>query len=361
MNFYTLYRAHNYHFKIYGAMFAGQPAGRAGGRRRAAASIPEELLRVEVPADGRLAGGLRADAAARPDPLRQVAGAHRARRCRTTSELYCVTTAMTHYAQGRRARRHRPGARRPSASASSSRPRVERGARDALLFNNTCARHPRRRRRDARRRARVPQGRLRRRLRPPAARDRARRRPALRRALGLDAADRATPTARCCSSRATSRRPRPSTAPTSAWTTRSPAPASTPTTSGACTATTSAWTASARTSAPASSSSARPRGRPRRRPDHRVLLLSHDRPPSLLLTKPVVSMMVSSVGAVDALQTNATFARPRPRNPLPSSVIHGNRRAFTRIKALVPENAADSRRFCDPIQKRETPALAGVP
>ena len=50
MNFYTLYRAHNYHFKIYGAMFAGQSTRPAGDRRRSSPRpSPESLLRVEVP------------------------------------------------------------------------------------------------------------------------------------------------------------------------------------------------------------------------------------------------------------------------------------------------------------------------
>jgi hypothetical protein len=48
MNFYTLYRAHDYHFKIYGAMFLGQ-AEVALRRRRARQALPEDLLRVEVP------------------------------------------------------------------------------------------------------------------------------------------------------------------------------------------------------------------------------------------------------------------------------------------------------------------------
>ena len=64
------------------------------------------------------------------------------------------------------------------------------------------------------------EGQIRRRLRPSAARDRARRRAALRRTVGLDAADPARATARCCSSRATSRRPRRCTPPTSGWTRR---------------------------------------------------------------------------------------------------------------------------------------------
>ncbi len=49
MNFYTLYRAHNYHFKIYGAMFLGQARTALEAAGQLAAAIPAELLRVEVP------------------------------------------------------------------------------------------------------------------------------------------------------------------------------------------------------------------------------------------------------------------------------------------------------------------------
>jgi tetratricopeptide (TPR) repeat protein len=44
MNFYTLYRAHNYHFKIYGAMFLGQARAALDAAGRLAAMIPESLL-----------------------------------------------------------------------------------------------------------------------------------------------------------------------------------------------------------------------------------------------------------------------------------------------------------------------------
>ncbi len=99
MNFYTLYRAHDYHFKIYGAMFAGQYAAALDAAQRLAAAIPEALLRVEVPpmADWLEAFvamklhvlirfGRWAEIIATPLPADQ--------------ELYCVTTAMTHYAKG---------------------------------------------------------------------------------------------------------------------------------------------------------------------------------------------------------------------------------------------------------------------
>jgi tetratricopeptide (TPR) repeat protein len=48
-DFYALYRAHNHHFGIYGAMFAGQRTGALAAADALAASLPEELLRIEVP------------------------------------------------------------------------------------------------------------------------------------------------------------------------------------------------------------------------------------------------------------------------------------------------------------------------
>jgi tetratricopeptide (TPR) repeat protein len=99
MNFYTLYRAHDYHFKIYGAMFLGQAQVALDTADQLAAAIPEELLRVQVPpmADW-LEGfvpmrmhvlvrfGRWADILAAPLPGDQ--------------DLYCATTAMMHYARG---------------------------------------------------------------------------------------------------------------------------------------------------------------------------------------------------------------------------------------------------------------------
>ena len=49
-NFYTLYRVHNYHFKIYGAMFLGQSQVALQTAEELAANIPEALLRVDRPA-----------------------------------------------------------------------------------------------------------------------------------------------------------------------------------------------------------------------------------------------------------------------------------------------------------------------
>ena len=48
-NFYTMYRCHNYHFKIYGAMFLGQYGPAIETARAMQQEIPEELLRMESP------------------------------------------------------------------------------------------------------------------------------------------------------------------------------------------------------------------------------------------------------------------------------------------------------------------------
>lgn len=99
LNFYTLYRAHNYHFRIYSAMFAGQSKVVLDTVTALEASIPEQLLRVESPPmadwlEGFL--GMRVHALIRfgrwEDILHlQIPG---------DTDLYCVTTAMIHYAKG---------------------------------------------------------------------------------------------------------------------------------------------------------------------------------------------------------------------------------------------------------------------
>jgi len=48
-NFYSLYRCHDYHFKIYGAMFAGLPEAALEAADEMIATLPEDLLRVASP------------------------------------------------------------------------------------------------------------------------------------------------------------------------------------------------------------------------------------------------------------------------------------------------------------------------
>lgn len=49
LNFYSLYRCHNSHFKIYGAMFLGQFKPAIEAANEMIAGLPDELLRVESP------------------------------------------------------------------------------------------------------------------------------------------------------------------------------------------------------------------------------------------------------------------------------------------------------------------------
>jgi tetratricopeptide (TPR) repeat protein len=49
LNFYTLYRCHDYHFKLYSAMFLGQYRAAIEAAEELIATVPEELLRVETP------------------------------------------------------------------------------------------------------------------------------------------------------------------------------------------------------------------------------------------------------------------------------------------------------------------------
>ncbi len=136
MNFYTLYRAHDYHFKIYGAMFLGQAQVALDTAGQLAAAIPGDLLRVQVPpmADW-LEGfvpmrmhvlvrfGRWADIIAAPLPA--------------DPDLYCVTTAMMHYAKGVAL-----AATGQVGEADEERGRfpdaVARVPASRTVFNNTC-------------------------------------------------------------------------------------------------------------------------------------------------------------------------------------------------------------------------------
>jgi len=49
MNFYSMYRVHNYHFKFYGAMFLGQFRPAMDAVEGMMKTIPDELIRCEDP------------------------------------------------------------------------------------------------------------------------------------------------------------------------------------------------------------------------------------------------------------------------------------------------------------------------
>ncbi|MEV0598789.1 hypothetical protein AB0I82_05705 [Streptomyces sp. NPDC050315] len=136
MNFYTLYRSHNYHFKIYGAMFLGQCRTALETAAQLEASIPEELLRVESPP---MADWLEGFLAMRVHVLIRFGRWHDilALDMPADRDLYCVTTAMLHYA-----RAVAYSAIGAIAAAETERElfhrAVARVPESRMLFNNTC-------------------------------------------------------------------------------------------------------------------------------------------------------------------------------------------------------------------------------
>ena len=136
MNFYTLYRAHNYHFKIYGAMFLGQSAVAIDTASRLEAAIPDELLRVESPPmadwlEGFLA--MRVHVYIRFGRWQDIIDLQMP----SDDTVYCVSTAMLHYAKGvaYSATSQIESAERESELFAAALTRV---APTRMLFNNTC-------------------------------------------------------------------------------------------------------------------------------------------------------------------------------------------------------------------------------
>ncbi len=136
MNFYSAYRCHNYHFKVYGAMFLGQYAPAMAAAEEMISTLPAELLKTGSPPMADWLEGF--------VPIKQHVLIRFGRwqeileqALPADPELYCVTTAMIRYTR---------------AVALASTNRVEEaeaeraaflGARDRvpesrMLFNNTC-------------------------------------------------------------------------------------------------------------------------------------------------------------------------------------------------------------------------------
>jgi tetratricopeptide (TPR) repeat protein len=99
LNFYTLYRSHDFHFRIYGALFAGRSKVALETVAQLEASIPEELLRVESPP---MADWLESFLAMRVHALIRFGRWEDILQLKFPEDriLYCVTTAMLHYARG---------------------------------------------------------------------------------------------------------------------------------------------------------------------------------------------------------------------------------------------------------------------
>ncbi|KAM0425262.1 hypothetical protein ACHAPT_009580 [Fusarium lateritium] len=137
LNFYTLYRAHDYHFRVYAAMFAGKYKVTIETVERLESSMPKSLLQVESPpmADWLEAFlTLRAHVLIRFGRWEDIINLE----LPEDQQLYCMTTAITHYAKGvafaasGRVKQAEDQRRLFQAAAQKVLP-------SRTLFNNTCS------------------------------------------------------------------------------------------------------------------------------------------------------------------------------------------------------------------------------
>ncbi|KAK4234919.1 hypothetical protein C8A03DRAFT_37258 [Achaetomium macrosporum] len=126
LNFYSLYRCHNYHFRIYAAMFAGQCAVALETASLLEQTLPEGLLRIESPPMADWLEGflsMRAHILIRFGRWEAIVDL----KLPDDTELYCMTTAMTYYAK---------------AVALANTGRIQEADRNRQLFQEAAKRVP---------------------------------------------------------------------------------------------------------------------------------------------------------------------------------------------------------------------------
>lgn len=131
-NFYTLYRCHNYHFKIYGAMFVGQRQVALETADALTAELTEDIVRP-------LADWLEAFLPMKQHVLVRFGRWHDilAQELPADQDLYCVTTALMRYARTVALSNidDVAGAEAEREAFFAARDRVPDSR---MLFNNTC-------------------------------------------------------------------------------------------------------------------------------------------------------------------------------------------------------------------------------
>ncbi|MFU8815517.1 MAG: tetratricopeptide repeat protein [Pseudomonadales bacterium] len=136
LNFYSLYRAHNYHFKLYAAMFLGQSENALAAADGLISTIPDKLLVIDSPP---MADWLEAFVPTRMHVLirfgrwQEIIDAPLPK----DRELFCFTTAVSHYAKGvaLAATGRVDGAEQQRELFEATTGRVPE---TRYLFNNTC-------------------------------------------------------------------------------------------------------------------------------------------------------------------------------------------------------------------------------
>ncbi|KAE8146778.1 hypothetical protein BDV25DRAFT_161742 [Aspergillus avenaceus] len=136
VNFYTLYRSHDYHFRIYAAMFAGQSKVALDTADELASSIPEELLRRRSPPMADWLEGfvpMKVHVLIRFGRWKDILDLELPR----DEQLYCVTTAMLHYGKGV-ALAALGRVDEANAERTLFRESLKHVASSRMLFNNRC-------------------------------------------------------------------------------------------------------------------------------------------------------------------------------------------------------------------------------
>jgi tetratricopeptide (TPR) repeat protein len=136
MNFYSAYRCHNYHFKVYGAMFLGQCAPALETAEEMVRTLPAELLRTGSPPMADWLEGfvpIKQHVLIRFGKWKEILE----QPLPEDQDLYCVTTAMMRYARtvalASTGEVDAAGAEREAFLTARERVPATR-----MLFNNTC-------------------------------------------------------------------------------------------------------------------------------------------------------------------------------------------------------------------------------
>lgn len=135
-NFYSLYRCHDFHFKLYGAMLLGQLQPALEAADEMIASLPEALLRIESPPMADWLEGfvsMKLHVLIRFGRWREII----ATAVPVDRELFCVTAAMIHYAKAvaHAASGNVAAAEDEALHFEAARAKVPASR---YVFNNTC-------------------------------------------------------------------------------------------------------------------------------------------------------------------------------------------------------------------------------
>ena len=136
INFYSLYRCHDYHFKIYGAMFLGQYRPAIETAEEMISTLPDALLQVESPPMADWLEGfisMKQHVYIRFGKWQEIID----QPLPGDQGLYCVTTAMMHYSKAvaLAATGDVPGAEQEVELFDEAMGRVPDSR---YVFNNTC-------------------------------------------------------------------------------------------------------------------------------------------------------------------------------------------------------------------------------